>query len=165
MWMHSAATGIYAKEVARKLRHNVESSFLCGLLHDVGRPIVLQALVDITQGRTDAPVPAAIAEAGMQEFHAEVGAMVVRRWNLADWLVEAVRHHHRMDLEGVVYRKEVLITRLADVLSHWALDTNATPADFPFEHRAVQELNIYADDLVSLLELREQVLEVTQSFV
>ena len=166
MWIHSAAAGIYAKEVARLLRQNVESAFLCGLLHDVGRPVVLQALIDITKQRTDAPIPVGIAEAGMNEFHAEVGAMIIQSWKLADWLIESVGHHHdEGELKGITHPTEVHITQLADLLSHWALETESTQDDFPFEHDVIRRLNIYAEDLVGLLEKRGDVLEVAESFI
>lgn len=167
MWMHSAAAGVYAKEVARLLRKNVESAFMSGLLHDVGRPVVLQALLDITRQRTETPVPAKIAEAAMDEFHGRVGALVVERWKLADWLVEAAAYHHRFDDDEIEfeYPDEVGITVLADVLSHWALDESTSKDDFPFEHPVVQALDIYADDLVELLELRDRVLDVAEAFV
>src|SRR6185503_16029782 len=38
LWVHSAGAGIWAREIARMRRRNVEGAFLCGLLHDVGRP-------------------------------------------------------------------------------------------------------------------------------
>ena len=166
MWMHSAAAGIYAKEVARALRHNVESAFLCGLLHDVGRPIVLQALIDITKKRTSTPIPPGIAESAMDMFHAEVGALVVRRWKLADWLLQAVGEHDKeQGLDDLEYATEIRITQLADLLSDWALDPTSTEEDFPAECDAVQRLNLYADDLMKLLEKRGDVLEVAESFV
>ena len=45
VFQHSIATALFAQEIARQTRNNVEDAFLCGLLHDVGRPVLLQALV------------------------------------------------------------------------------------------------------------------------
>ena len=39
MWLHSAMSGTWAKEIARACRRNVEGAFLCGLLHDIGQPV------------------------------------------------------------------------------------------------------------------------------
>ena len=47
LFQHSVAAGMFAQEVARVTRRNVEDAFMCGLLHDVGRPVILQALVQI----------------------------------------------------------------------------------------------------------------------
>jgi len=167
LWMHSAAAAVYAKEVARFLRFNVESAFMCGLLHDIGRPVVLQALLDIAKRRTDLPVPQKIAEAAMDEFHERVGAMVIRRWKLASWLIETTANHHRYPAESlnIEHIDDLRVTVLADALSHWALDEEATKDDFPTEHPVLQDLDIYADDLVELLDMRKRVLEVAESFI
>jgi HD-like signal output (HDOD) protein len=47
VFRHSIATALFAQEIARQTRNNVEDAFLCGLLHDVGRPVLLQALVTL----------------------------------------------------------------------------------------------------------------------
>src|SRR4029077_2368798 len=47
LWRHALASGAFAKEVARTRRLNVESAFLCGLLHAVGKPALLQVITDV----------------------------------------------------------------------------------------------------------------------
>ncbi len=163
MWMHSATSGVYAKEVARLLRRNVEGSFLCGLLHDVGRPIVLQELLDQARKHTQKPVPAGILEAAMDEFHERVGAMVSERWRLAPWIAQAVGHHHDPAL-ATQYGEEACITHLADLLSHWALE-KAVENEFEAEAGLLSNLNLYREDLDKLLKMRGLVLEVAEAFL
>jgi HD-like signal output (HDOD) protein len=45
LWSHALATGLYGKEIARRIRHNVENAFLCGLLHSIGKPVILHLLL------------------------------------------------------------------------------------------------------------------------
>ena len=53
--------GSTRSEIARALRRkNVEGAFLCGLLHDVGKPLVMQELIQLASERTERPVPNAI---------------------------------------------------------------------------------------------------------
>lgn len=164
MWMHAAAAAVYAKEVARRLRRNVEGAFLCGLLHDVGKPIVMQAFLDIVRERTSRSIPPVIMESAMDEFHQEVGARMVAAWSLSPWMAEAVRHHHDYALAGE-HRDEAMVTCLADELSHWALNEELGPDDFPAELPVVRDLGFYATDLVALLEARGAALEVTEAFL
>jgi len=164
MWMHSASTAVYAREVARLLRHNVEGSFMCGLLHDVGKPFVLQTLVDVSSQYTDKPVPSGILELSMDEFHAEVGTRLIRLWGLPDWMAEAVAHHHTWETPQE-FQKESQITRMADLLSHWALDDSLEESDFAAEDPVVAALNIYGDELMGLLAHRGKVLEIAEAFV
>lgn len=49
LWRHSLATGAFAKEVARVKRMNVESAYLCGLLHEIGKPVVLRITTTIAR--------------------------------------------------------------------------------------------------------------------
>src|SRR3954471_10878630 len=41
LWRESVITALFAQEVARLKRRNVESAYLCGLLHRVGMAIIL----------------------------------------------------------------------------------------------------------------------------
>ena len=164
MWMHSAAAGVYAKEVTRRLRSNVEGAFMCGLLHDVGRPIVMQTLIDLAKERTEKVVPAGILEAAQEEFHERVGAMLIQRWELTDWMSDVIAHHHDYRLVSE-HKTEAMVTHLADVLSHWALDDDKEEEDFDRDDPVIADLNLYDDDIDALLALRGRVLEVTEAFL
>jgi hypothetical protein len=51
-------TGFYTKEIARLRRRNVEIAFLCGLLHDLGKAVLLNN-VDKVVGKDDLELPIA----------------------------------------------------------------------------------------------------------
>ncbi len=163
IWIHCAVAAVYAREIARRLRRNVEGAFLCGLLHDVGRPVVLQATFDALGPRRQGPLPAALLEAAMDEFHAEVGARLVESWKLADWTRAAVAHHHRPG-RAAPHEEEARITRLADLLSHWVLAEARAAAEFPEEEPVIAELNLYPEDVEALLDSRSRVLELAEAF-
>jgi len=164
LWMHSACSAAYCKEVARSLRENVEGAFLSGLLHDVGMPIVLQNLVDMSRERTDRQIPHGILTAAMEEFHEAVGARMVHHWQLPAWIAEVVAHHHAFSDAGE-HRRETAITRMGDLLAHWALDDSAEAEDFAGDADVERELNLYREDVEGLLDLRGQVLEVAEAFL
>lgn len=164
LWMHSAATAIFCREVARQQRANVEAGFLCGLLHDVGKPMIAQVLSDEARKHTDRPIPAPILEAAMDAFHVELGSRMVRHWKLPPWVVSAIENHH--DIRSKSEHVELArLTSLADELSHWALMEGQTKEDFPAELPVIRALGIYADDVVKLLDMRGPVLEVVEAFL
>jgi len=163
IWLHCAVTAAFARDIARKLRRNVEAAFLCGLLHDVGRPVVLQATVEALAHRTKEPLPVALLETAMNEFHGPVGARMVRAWNLADWTAAAVAHHHEPE-KAAPFEDEARITALADELSYWALDGQRSPADFRPEAELVEALNLYPEDIEALLAQRGRALEFAEAF-
>jgi len=161
IWAHCAVAAAFAREIARKLRKNVEGAFLCGLLHDVGRPIVLQATIDALAHRTKEALPDALLETAMNEFHEAVGADLIEAWKLADWTAAAVRHHHD-PAKAAPHDEEARITRLADLLAHWALEASG-PAKFQGDP-VVQELDLYPEDLEKLLAWRDKALEFAKAF-
>lgn len=108
LWQHSLTTAMAAEVVANAgLDINVESSvaFTAGLLHDFGKLVMGQVIdgpqLDAIRGR--------VAEAGLSRAaaeheilgtdHAEVGACLLKSWNLPEEVVEAVANHHRPTLE------------------------------------------------------------------
>ena len=164
MWIHATASAVYAKEIARVMRSNVEGAFMCALLHDVGRPLVLQNLVDLVRSQTDQSIPAKIIEAAMNEFHECVGDKMVTHWALPEWMANVVAHHHNYAEEGE-NREAALIVDLADALATWALDEGAGEGEFNSSMEALNELNLYSDELRILMDLREQILEGAEAFL
>jgi len=164
LWLHSAATACYAKEAAQLLRRNLESAFLCGLLHDVGMPIVMQVVCDLARNQVTAPVPAPVMEAAMLEFHCEFGAKVAQRWRLGPWISSSILYHHD-PTRAKSLRDEVLVTALADALADWAMDARQGEKDLLVDQHLAQELSLSKDTLSALLRQRQHVLKVALAFL
>jgi putative nucleotidyltransferase with HDIG domain len=163
IWAHCVVAAAYARELARRLRKNVEGAFLCGLLHDVGRPIVLQATQRTLAHRTREPLPDALLEAAMDEFHEQVSGSMVTAWQLAEWTASVVTHHHAPE-KAAPYEEEARITRLADILANWAATPGSSAADFDATDPVIQMLNLYPEDVDQLLALRERMLASAEAF-
>lgn len=163
LWVQSAATGAYAKEVATLLRKGVESAFLCGLLHDVGMPIAMQVLCDLAKEKGGRHVPPPIMEAAMLEFHRELGARIAQSWKLGPWITSVIRYHHD-PLKAITHQHEVLVTSLADKLAYWALDSNQDTKDFSAQLPQIAALNLSPQHLAVLLARRARILELTEAF-
>lgn len=163
IWVHCAVTAAFGREIARKLRRNVEAAFLCGLLHDVGRPVVLQATLDTLAHRSKEPLPPALLEAAMDEFHEEFAGRMVRSWKLAEWTEAVVAHHHTPE-KAAPHEEQAYITRLADELADWALDASKTAADFACDAALVDALNLYPEDVEALLASRDKALVFAEAF-
>jgi putative nucleotidyltransferase with HDIG domain len=163
IWIHCAVAAAFAREIARRLRKNVEGAFLCGLLHDVGRPIVLQATVEALAHRSKAPLPSALLETAMDEFHESVARRMVEAWKLADWTIAVVADHHT-PAKAVGFEDEARIVHLADLFSDWALDTSRATEDFALTEPVIEELNLYPEDVDAFLAYRGKALEFAEAF-
>jgi putative nucleotidyltransferase with HDIG domain len=101
LWEHAVATALAAGFVARECRYaSVEEAFTAGLLHDIGKVVLDQNLPEPDQEVVELvyndEVTFLEAEHKILGFdHAEVGALVVKKWNLPAPLEEAMRLHYR----------------------------------------------------------------------
>lgn len=158
IWRHAAASGAYGREIARMLRSNVESAFLCGLLHTVGKPVVLQAALDIAADLQVRPTTADLVEL-MEDLHAPAGRLLALSWRLPKAVVDSIG---RLDDYQATETPEPMITHLADRLASHLLDPN-DDASALREHVVLADLNLYPEDLEALLEKHDAVLSMVQA--
>jgi len=161
LWQHSALAGAWAREIARARRSNVEGAFLCGLLHDVGRPVVLQAALDVAGELALTWSEPGIA-AAMDEFHARGGALLVATWKMPSWMEAAVLWHHEPERAGE-HADEARTTAFADLLAHDALAREPRTAVDWTALPLVAELGLYEEDVEALLAKGARVLELAGS--
>ncbi|MFM7272665.1 MAG: HDOD domain-containing protein, partial [Gammaproteobacteria bacterium] len=90
-WEESRATAIWAREIARECREDADSAFLRGLLHQVGRPVVLQ-MVQEALGASPQDAPGAELVRELLDRHAAAAGLgVAQRWNLPEAITETIR--------------------------------------------------------------------------
>ena len=99
-WRHSIACGVYARLLAsEKIGVSEERLFVAGLLHDIGKLILIrqiprqarQALEYASAKR----ISLAAAEREVLGFdHAQLGAALLREWKIPSSLETIVRFHH-----------------------------------------------------------------------
>ncbi len=102
-WKHSIFTGVAAKvlgaESKRFRDHHGEDLYICGLLHDIGKIIMLeseeqrynQVLEQAAQsGRPELDVETEV----LGYNHADVGSVLAIKWFLPEDLTIAIRYHH-----------------------------------------------------------------------
>lgn len=89
-WEESRATAIWAREIARERQTDPDSAFLRGLLHQVGRPVVLQ-MVQEALGASPQSAPSVDAVRALLDRHgAAAGLEVAQRWNLPEPITETI---------------------------------------------------------------------------
>ncbi|MBD3336304.1 MAG: HDOD domain-containing protein [Candidatus Eisenbacteria bacterium] len=100
MWSHSMAVALGARLLADRSRTaDPEEAFLGGLLHDVGRLVLALAYeeryLSVFRAIYNREGPSIELERRHLGFdHAQVGALVTRRWDFPLELAQAVGEHH-----------------------------------------------------------------------
>jgi putative nucleotidyltransferase with HDIG domain len=158
VFKHSVATALFAQEIARQTRNNVEEAFLCGLLHDVGRPVLLQALLEAARQRSSSATREELLGL-VSEIHCRGGAALAAAWTLPDSVAQAIANHHSPSSE---HAASVHITALADVLAHALLDAPELDPAAVRGHVALTKLEIYPDVLSKILARAESVRQAAE---
>ncbi len=133
-WCHNIGCGVTARVIATyRQEPNPERFFVAGLLHDVGRMVLLQQLPDQSRALFHAARQQQRPVWQLEgEFcgcdHSAVGGLLLNRWRLPDSLVEPVRWHHQPN-QAVRYPLETAVIHLADIISH-ALELGHSGSDY-----------------------------------
>ena len=163
LFKHCVAAGAYAQEIARIRRWNVEESFLCGLLHDAGKPVLLQLLTDV-QKEQKIGIEANLVEDVLDEMHGSVGARLVESWKLPERLVETIACHHRPN-DARSAGQSAMMTNMADDLAHYAVGPKTVAEKHLREHPMLTPLNMYRDELEALLARKTAIVTAAEALL
>ncbi|MBW1959067.1 MAG: HDOD domain-containing protein [Deltaproteobacteria bacterium] len=126
LWNHSIKTGAIAKKVADKEsadKHLSDNAFMAGLLHDVGKLVLVANVPDkyeeVIETIKDQNITLNQAEQLVfGATHADVGAYLTGLWGLPDAIVEAVAFHHRPEICLSNDMIPLTFVHIADGLEH-----------------------------------------------
>jgi putative nucleotidyltransferase with HDIG domain len=117
---HSWGAALAARAIAKRVRYeNPEEALVCGLMHDIGKPVMLmnlqprynEIISEVYKGNSN------FNQMELLSFgfsHAHVGALLARKWNFPPQLAEAVGYHHN-PLSAPSYRQLACIINLANL--------------------------------------------------
>ena len=123
-WEHSIGVGVTARAIARNyLPSDSAEIFVAGLLHDIAKMILVQYMpqdfYDVLDFAEKNELPFFEAE---QEIlgvnHAEIGAMIAKRWKLPQKIGDIIYYHHSPALAPKKYIVHAAITDVADAVCH-----------------------------------------------
>jgi putative nucleotidyltransferase with HDIG domain len=170
LWEHSIGTAFACRLIANEVRYpGVEPAFVGGLLHDIGK-----AVLNLRMKKEYAPIVEKVYNTGavfhdleQEAFgftHAEVGALLAQKWNLAPEHVEVIHDHHRgTNTSGSSYLVDIV--RTANRLCHrQGIGCRPSPGLDPLDgSRAVdlglteEKLTRVGETLVSTLESEKDI--------
>jgi len=148
LWLHSYRVAFYSYNLARNFFASkpevIDNSYVCGLLHDMGKVVFDNAHPDVLKKFSDIckkkDIPADTVErlvAGVN--HAEIGARIGEKWNFPETIYESIRYHHSpfMASESVV--NTACIVYLANMLAHYE---NEDIEFYQFDNELLQKFNL-----------------------
>jgi HD-like signal output (HDOD) protein len=142
-------SALRAKEVARACRKNTEMAYLCGLLHNVGTRVVLNAL----EQATSQSLPSRDIATLLAEFGAQAGALLAQEWRLPEMVATTIRcvaafHTAGAQIDAVAVVNTALHMSASMLRGELSNESVA-------ELESTRHLNLYPDDVAALLALRD----------
>lgn len=112
LWNHSVTVALAAREIAARCGGDREMAFLGGLLHDIGKIVVLRTVAEIKRRDPSRRLSRTSLFMLFDSLHCRIGEGLFEKWKLPLAIREMVRDHHATDL---VHRpRHVQIVALAD---------------------------------------------------
>ena len=123
-WRHSIATAACAKVLARRMKFNQDYAFTAGLLHDIGRLVLVTSfpeqyakVIGVRKERDLELLEAERQVLGVD--HVAAGIALAGHWNFSDTMRLAIAHHHDPEAPGAGFL--ATIVHVANAIVH-ALD-------------------------------------------
>lgn len=120
-WRHAIGTALCARALARRGGSPAELAFVAGLLHDIGRLVLVTRFPDhyarvVAQRslRDCTLLEAERAELGID--HAEVGRALTQHWRIPESICRAIGDHHAPTVQD--YGGLTAVVHAADAIAH-----------------------------------------------
>lgn len=139
-WWHSVFVGVSARLMAREIHSlTAEEMFTSGLLHDAGKLLMYHFFPEESQRLVETSLSEdALYQKENECFgfnHAQVGAELLRTWNLPESLWVPIQHHHQLST-ATTYQSECAIVFIANAIAHCVAPGYRIeqPETFDFSH-------------------------------
>ena len=156
-WRHSIRCGLFSKALAAHLGEKAaEKYFIGGLLHDVGRLILLGRMPDqysaaVAKAR-EQRLPMYRAEQDcLQTDHSIIGKLLAEKWRLSPALIRMIGSHHSPRLAH--YSIEACVVHIADILAHACGHEVMLIDEIPgLQLKAWQEIGLSEKSIASIIQ-------------
>ncbi len=119
LWLSGLTCAFTSGWAAMNLRRcNMNSAFIGGMLHDIGKNVALRALTELERADVlGGPLTAEEVELVLEDVHEEIGLSVTESWRLPSFLHTVIEKHHQRDLGDDTALREVHLVRLISGLA------------------------------------------------
>lgn len=119
LWRQSLSAALVTEALSKVDGADGGEGFVAGLLHDVGKLLVVGSIEDIIAKQSLSPDAVAIAHA-LETQHVPMGRVLATRWQLPEALVTVITRHHEDPLPDALTRRVALADRIVDALEQQA---------------------------------------------
>nr|WP_320190520.1 HDOD domain-containing protein [uncultured Desulfobacter sp.] len=114
LWVHSFAVASLARRLAEEIGlDNLETIFLMGLVHDIGKMLLMKVFADMYP---DVPINDEDLQRAIHEIHTTFGGVLLKKMHFSKQIIKIAEFHHWEQFEENT-DKELLLLSLADSLA------------------------------------------------
>jgi putative nucleotidyltransferase with HDIG domain len=160
LWRHSILVAQSCSFLGKRRKTTVGLSpdelYVCGLLHDLGKVVMLECLkddyLDVVRWAHEAGLPDYAAETQRLGFtHTDVGAIVAQQWGLPPQVGAAIQHHHG-PREAIATDPVAAIVASVNLIVDRVEEGNAGAATMVIDAPTGRLLGVSPEDTVELVE-------------
>jgi HD-like signal output (HDOD) protein len=152
-WKLSLGTAVACDALSRATNLERESAFLLGLLHDTGKPVLVNAIAESERQNRGISLGQDMVEILMSQLHEEIGAYVLNSWGMSPSIVSAAGAHHRYQGGARATAPHRLVYAGNLVCQHLGIGDTQRDIDFSIEH-------VFADLDLADIDRMEPILEI-----
>lgn len=162
-WRHSNDTAQLCQFMARRAGSQLglapEELYVCGLLHDVGKVVMLDGLgrsyLELVEQSIREKRPLHMLESAELGFnHTDVGTLVASRWGLPEAVADAIRFHHG-PRERVAESPVVALVAHANLIMHRVREGNLAAATGVVDEATCDLIGIRPEDVDACVAFAE----------
>ncbi len=128
LYRHALVAAMASRALADQVGLDSDELFMAGLVHDIGRMVVLSMVSDLERSKKT-HVAIALVEQVSEQIHADLSALVAESWNASVEAVVATRYHHRPGIIGpTTPQRYGRVLQLADGIARSLLEPQVAEA-------------------------------------
>jgi len=145
--IHSLYCAFIAVRIAPALRLDAEDAFVCGLLHDIGKVLIL----DYMSGKR---VDEGVKQQILRQYHDGAGFILGSKWKFSETVKEAIRCHHNPS-GAPAYKEMARLVCAADMIANTGELLGIRDACLDFD---VEKISSIVDDLENMKNTAESII-------
>jgi putative nucleotidyltransferase with HDIG domain len=165
IWKHAVIAAFASRFVGRGIRADADMLFTAGLLHDIGKVPMAEALKGdysalVTDVSLNGRTLVALENASFDLNHAEVAGRLLEKWKFSPEFIASVRFHHDCSAAGDFARLAACV-EVGDALAHSLVDLK--PGEEPQEVVLPEALGVLGLTVQNLSAHQAAILESWES--
>ena len=151
LWRHSLASALWSRQLAHMLARETGLSYLCGLLHNIGKVVTLGAVHEVAQ-RADQQLGGHEYDYLIELFNRDVGNRVLSAWVLPPPVPSVIAHWESYRNAGAVQWESNVVNvahKFADFTLH---EPSMLTRDLLVMDQGYRDLGLSAEDGAPLFD-------------